>query len=405
MQESNARKKLIVFLGIAIIALLGAVAAMAWALNSKMNQKAQQAIIQRKPLEAPKKTVEPKSTPYIIKANEIIAAAKSATSTDEQIIKAVEDFLVNFPEPKYDVESDKLQELLAIYIPLDEKRLAQPREEAKKAHDEELVKRQKADALAKEEQRKRDEAERQRKRLADEKTKQDKANQEQAERNLAEYSAVLDAEKDHIRTRLVELIARKDFKGLKEAFSMALNEPSLAISRPQPEQNVAKSFADWAAKLLASTDKAKKISDLLQDGTELAGVQLEIKAGTLGSISEIKDGAITAKLFDGSKDLVVSMEQLPFKQYLKLVKKAASKTGEEDAAFIYLLESGDFIAAKEISAPDEWKDESQRIMTEYIKFKLKAASTDAEKAELHHKYGRLDEYKDAVAALAAPSQK
>jgi hypothetical protein len=120
---------------------------------------------------------------------------------------------------------------------------------------------------------------------------------------------------------------------------------------------------------------------------------IEVKPGTLATPVEIKKGELVATSSSGKK-ISIPLEQLPFKQYINVIKKIAGKVADEDSAYYYLFLSGDFAAASELAVPDEFKDEAKKYIVEYIKAKLKGAS-DQTKAELQRKYGRLDEYKEA----------
>jgi hypothetical protein len=143
---------------------------------------------------SPKSRPSPRPRPHH-QANEILAAAKAPTATEEQIIKSCEDFLANFPEPKYSIESEKLLELLALYVPLDEKRLTPPRDNARKLRAEELDKRKKTVLAEQEEKRRHDEIERERNRVAQERKLQDERKRLETERSYKDYSNRLEADR------------------------------------------------------------------------------------------------------------------------------------------------------------------------------------------------------------------
>ncbi|HBC87093.1 MAG TPA: hypothetical protein DCZ94_09080 [Lentisphaeria bacterium] len=343
---------------------------------------------------------EPTKTAYTENAEKLLDFAVKNKNSDAEILLKCDEFFAQFPSTAYKCDEKALSDILIIYVPLDEKRLAAPRKEFRNAHlaqmklreDEEKKKQDKAEIERREKERQ-DEL----KRLENEKAELQK-------KRVDDYRQDLEKQKETLRYRLAFQGVKKNFTEAAKVFDSAISEEK---SAPDFLKAEAKVYGEWAAKMQKSVEEGKKFWEALANSDrKFDKVQLEYKTGFLGKIVSINNGIMTVRSSSGN-DITMPVTSLPEKQFVLLAKRVCGVLGDNECFFHYLLVCGEYSDAKEISPSDEWKAECSDIAYAYIKGKLKFLlneNTDAAKQEYKDfsaKYSNLPEYTKAMQEVSA----
>ncbi len=110
----------------------------------------------------------------------------------------------------------------------------------------------------------------------------------------------------------------------------------------------------------------------------------------------ISDGVITIKMLLNDRTVKVPVKDLEMLFFVKFLKKISDKAGDPNAYYYYLISTGNFYKLKSNAPDEDWEKEGSQIAYEYLKLKLKHASSDSEKSALRKEYGKLPEYKKAL---------
>ncbi len=337
---------------------------------------------------------EPTKTAYTENADKLIEFAVKNKDSDADILARCDDFFAQNPAPAFKCDEKALADILKIYVPLDEKRLIQPRKDLRAAHMEELKKREDENKVKFEEDEKKRREEARKEELA----RIDREKDESQKKRIDEYRQDLEKQKENIRFRYAFQSVRRNFADASKAFDSALSEEKNAPDFLKPE---AKIFVDWATKVQAGLNKGAAFWDAIANNADkIPGMQIEYKSGNLGKILAVKDGIASIRASNGS-EIKMPIVNLPMRQFKLLARKA----GDQDSLFFYFLITGDFAEAKE-AAPEDWKTEASDIIYAYLKGKLKfltKENSDSAKQELKEitaKYSSLPEFTKAQQDLA-----
>jgi len=367
-RERKAKTQIVTLIAVCVSVVVAVGAYLAWCHYSSSKGKSPKPSKSSAPTAAQPKVsgvpVQSKSTEYTVAVDKLLAfAAKNRSAAD--ILVKTDDFLSKYPEPKYDCEKEAFKKLMAVYIPLDEKRIAKARAVARKKYLSVLKKRE-------EEERRKLEAELSAKR-AKERREREKLLEEQRIQQEKERKAAYEKEQDQVadvvRYRSLYQSMLGDFASAGKAFDQAIKEPSVA---PSTCMERAKEVAAWGKRMKNHVEVATELDKVMRDaGTKLNGLQLEVERGVLGKVVRISEGNVAVKTFDG-KLKTVSIDDLSLVQFKRLVSTAASKLmNDSAAAFHYFMCVGQFMTAKEV-APDDWKQELSDSIQAYLKKKLRA---------------------------------
>ncbi len=309
----------------------------------------------------------PAVTDYTKGADELLAYVKSNPAKDKEILSKIDSFFAKYPEPALDVEKTKRTEVMAVYIPIDEKRIKTAREDARRAHVSILQKRKD------EETNKSDEAERIKRETALLKKQEDRRKQAaidkklKDEKRIKEYIAAQEKEKTQMRYLSLISSIQNNYDNAKKEFNPAVKESSTVADFYKSK---AEEVTAWGKKMQKHLDTASKMWNAISNsGVKLKGTKLEINDSTC-TVTNIKNGKVSVKTFDG-KNLSFPLSSLRFVDLNKLLTKSAEEivTDENNPVFHYLLASGHFLAAKK-SAPDDWLEELDASTQAYLIRKL-----------------------------------
>lgn len=332
------------------------------------------------------------------KINAILSFAAENMGKDDQILEQCDEFLTSYEGPSDSNEKNSFQRLLMVYIPLDEKRIAEKRNNLKKEYLDKIatLKKEEQERLRREKEEKEKEKRAAARQAAEEELKRREEELKQKRRD--DYLASIDRRMNLMRRSFIDYMCRQDFDGAKRFFQPALNEKE---NTPEEYHDKAKEFSEWAEKMIDCINVAEKMHKMLDSGEAINGVQLEAKnpkgRNTYGKITAYKDGKITIVPLSG-KAFKVTFEELSTKQADRLIKKVATAINDEAGISFYYLSNADFNMAKKYALDDNWKNEFSKTAFEYFKRKIKFASPDKQK-ELAKQYGRLNEYKKAHKAI------
>jgi serine/threonine protein kinase len=349
--------------------------------------------IKTKVVGVPKSVESHVSNQYIQDADKVLAFAKKNIEKPEDVMKNIEHFFSKYPAPKSKNERLKRSELMAVYVPLDEKRVQPAREKLRKAHlallearkesqmsaaKIEEANRLKQEQLLKEQERlKALEARRQQVLLEKE--------QKNKER-IAEYVKTQHDDQDRARYLSLSYSKKKQYKDAAGEFAVAIKEVSRVSDLYKKE---ATKISEWGTKMKEHVDTAAKMWDVIANsGKTFKGMQIEIVRGSLAKILEIKNGNVFAKTMD-DKDIRKPISDLPYKQLKRILLKAETEllSDLKDPIFHYLFCDAQFVAAKEF-LPDGWMSEMDASAQVYalkrFQVLLKISDTRKRKKEMQN---------------------
>lgn len=334
------------------------------------------------------------SKKFLEDAEAVLDFAKKSSGKDNEILMKMEAFFQKYPKAHTKDEEAKRSELMTIYVPLDEKRIKIAREKARaeylkrlKDYQKWLVKKKQHDleaARRAEEEKRLKELEARKLQVAREKANNNKE-------RIAAYIKELDREKNTMRWLSLFYSSKHKYADAKQKFDSAIKESSRAAELYQPE---AKKFTKWGNKMVKHVETASKVWKLMvNSGDKFKGMQIEIVPGILATIQKIEDGNITTRTLD-KKSIMRPIESLPYKQFKRILVKAAGLSNLSDPEFHFLFCDAQFLAAKEF-LPSGWEDEFAASSQIYANKKYQAimgmddpADRRKESQELMRRVGR-----------------
>ena len=320
------------------------------------------------------------SQKYLRDAEEVLDFAKKGAGDSTDILKKMVDFFRKYPKASTPEEEAKRAELMAIYVPLDEKRIKVERDKARSAYLKKVRDYQKW--LQKKKQHDQEEARREQEeqRLKELEARKlqvlrDKARSDKE--RLAAYKKEIAKEQDSMRWFSLFYSTRHKYADAKKKFEPALKESSRAAALYKSE---AKKITKWGQKMVRQIDTAAEVWKwLLNSGERFKGMQIEIVTGTLAMVQKIENGNITTKTVD-KKNITQPLSSLPYKQFKRILVKAAALTGDSDAEFHYLFCDAQFVAAKEF-VPNGWSGELEKSAQVYANKKYQVIMSISDSAK------------------------
>jgi len=335
---------------------------------------------------------------YCAKIDEMLVAYTKKPEDANSFLEKADDFFVNYPQPDSDAKKAKLKDFLQVYVPLDEKiRVVPGREKLREAHLAEIDARKKeeerlqAEKRRQEEQRlKAEQAERERKR----KFEEEKRIREQ---RIAEYIKSVNNKMSSLSTAFVKCCGTGDVVVIDRALKEAIGEPGRGNGRTPREKEAAEKLAGYAKKLQQALTIGQQMDTLLKNsGTELDGMQIETKRGSLGKIKKIENGVLTIKMMTSDETEEIKLSDLKDFYLTTFINRVEKKSEIPSGYFFYLLYNGEYDKGMDKLIPDDfWKAELPKLELRYFKEKLKNANEE-ERKELQTRFGTLESFKKAL---------
>ncbi len=343
----------------------------------------------------------PSASPYVRRISKLLEFYRQNPNKKDDFMGRVDDFIEAFPAPRSKFEQESLNELLAIFVPLDETLRVDPARnklESKYLSDLEKVRVEKQRKLEEQrrladERRRKLEAERQRK-LEEERKRN--SYEARRKRQADKFIASVNTQKVVIRSKVTELLANRKFDEADKFISQDFSPKVVMPKNPVKAESIAvEDFNSWIKVLRNGVHKGITMNNLIHNGGDkLAGLGMELR-GNLVKIESIKNGIVDVKSLTGGNIDKIPFRKLPSKNVRIIIKNAAKKMNDDDARFYYYMVTGHFKRRIERSDPRAWRKEYSAFVTSYIKHKWQNAS-EREKRELKRKYESLREFKKAT---------
>jgi len=294
--------------------------------------------------------------------------------------------------------------LMAIYIPLDEARIAVQRAEKRKLYlaeverhrQAELAKKREAERQAAAKRKLEEEMRKERERVA-ELERIEKAKRAKEQRELKIYQAYLNKKKDKLRFQFVEFCTKHQFKQAYKILQAAKSERNKVIYESTLKVSAAERFIQWLENLQKTLKKCEELYNLFNNsGTKLAGKQIE-KNYKLYTIKSINNGIATitkpSTEDEGLETVHVSLESFG-RAFSRFFNREVKRLGIKDASFYYYLAQG-YFQYKMVPPNNFWVEELPKLKYQYFKQKYASASA-AERRRLRKVYGKLYSFKRAT---------
>ncbi|OGV32437.1 MAG: hypothetical protein A2020_01950 [Lentisphaerae bacterium GWF2_45_14] len=396
--ERTSRRRPILMAAIAVLVLIGGTVIV---VRSLIVPSSSPPLTIKKPPREPVKQQEvkrPAAQGLPGKITEVIDFITANPAKRGDILRKCEELLAQISPSEVfsDEDKSKIESIRGTFLKIDEERLEIGRNKLRSKYNEEFAIREVTMKKAKEEEKRRNEIQRKKSEREEQLRKVEEEKQQEIARHADEYVKFIENSQNSMRRRFIDFVRRGNYKEAIDVFSPALEELEKASDKSPREQEAAKSFAEWAKKMQAALESAKKLQTLITTGgKQLEGTQIEFKEGALGAVQSISDGVITIKMLLRDRTVYVPVKDLEISFLLKFLKKASEKVGDPNAYFYYLIANGNFYRIKSIAPDDDWAKEGSQIAYEYLKLKLKHASS-SEKLSLRKEYGKLPEYRRAL---------
>jgi len=405
--KRQQRKKFIFICAIVLIMVLGLLAfAYSFFFPRKAAgtaEKLKNTITQQMPIGTPKdkEKKRPSSSQYIQRLKKIVAFYNTSPDKKNDFLSRVDDFQEEFPKPQTVQEKKELDELLNLYIPLDEsQRVAPAREKLEEKYTRDLekaetnrVRRMEEEKLMMERRRKEEEKRRQDEARIQEEMRQKREIQEKRQAEARRNISAIRSQHAKFRGEFMEqLILTKFDQAEKVLESAKAVVKKLRNDAVQGELDAANEVNRWADLVKPSVDKARKMHNLYYNsGSALAGMSLEAKVGQLVKIESINDGVITLRPMLGGDVITEKVDKLPGKVRMLIIRKAAATLDDDQAEFCFLLSRGYFSPKLKERAPNnDWSKEYSELVKAYLNYMYQKA-TPEEKASLNESFGQLPE--------------
>lgn len=396
--KRQQRRRIVFICGIAVIVAVGAFLAIHFMFSSGNGVVAGSGSTPD-PIEMIKPKQRQAANPYITRINRLLEEYKENPDRKNDFLGKADSFLETFPSPRSKSELESLNELLNVYVPLDESlRVSPQRTKLEDKYLEELDKAAAEKARKIEEQRRREEEkkrkqEEERQRKLEEERKRNSA-EAQRKRQADRFIAELNTRKVSLRQKLADMAATEKYDELDKFLSGELVQAQALPERAvEAETKAVKDFTLWSESVAKSLKTGVAMYKLIYNGGEkLTGFSVEIK-GELVRLESIENGIVNTKPLTGGSAGSMPINQLPANIFRILINKAQKETGDDNAVFYYRLVTGAFAARMQESAPEGiWKDEYPKYVHDYLKSKLDNASAQ-EKRALELRYRELPEFK------------
>ncbi len=402
------KKKLVVYsiLMIVFIVLVGA--ALVWFYILPLSEKTA-------PVETPVIPLPTQRTfrqEYINGINGILNDYKSKKCDKMTFLIRADALMKEFPSI-LGKERKKFEELLAVYVPLDEanrilpvrlklrkKHLAAVERRKRKVRDLQLQKEKAAKAeLARMVKLAAQAAERERDLLI--KQREAAIRKRKTAKRVAAYKKNIAERKVMLIYNFIEFARLQKYAAAEKMFNNATNEIGKARGLTAVEVRLAKAFSAYAGQLKRAFEKGRNINNLFTvSNDKLAGFSIEFARYKYGRIIKIKDGIIFIKMPDAkmtgveiTKLRLIELKEFYLQKFFNYVVK---KLKVHDDYFYYLLFNGLFNKDIKAYVPNSfWKKELMNFETEYFKEKLKK-STPREQRLLKSKFRKLKAFKKAL---------
>ena len=398
------KKNLIIYSTLTIVAIVFTGAILMWFYILPMGDKVE--IIQTPPIPLP--TQRTFRQEYLNAVNRIIADYKSKKCDKMTFLTKSDAVLKEFPRVLPGKEQNGLDNLMDIYIPLDEELRVEPARDAlRKKHLAEIearkekikqlkIQKEKAAKVAEALRIKRMKEAAERARLKAIKEREERIRKLKIEKRVAEYKRDIAKRKGELTYNFFEFAMQKKYADAEKMFKEAIREPGKVKKLTKTERNLAKALADYSRHLKKAFDEGKRVNNYFDSKSDgLKGLGVEFARYKYGHISEIQDGVLYVKMADGSIEKQKINDMAKYYLYT-FYKKAMKRLKVEDGYFYYLLSNRLFNKDIKRYAPDGfWKKELENIETEYFKQKLEKVDRD-EREALKDKYKNLEAFKKAL---------
>ncbi|MDD5698962.1 MAG: protein kinase [Victivallaceae bacterium] len=345
---------------------------------------------------------------YINAINKILADYNSQKCDQMTFLAKVDLLLKDFPQTLPGKEEKKIESLLTVYVPLDEKNRIIPARaklhkehlaaiEQRKVRARELQLQEERAAKAEAEHRIKlaQEAAERKRQLIIRKREEELRKREIAKR-VAVYRKNIAERKSKLIYDYIEFARDGKYDAAEKMFITAINLPDNTRGLSTAEINLAKNLSGYAVQLEQAFRKGREISWLFTDSKDkLADIPIEFARYKYGYITEVKDGFVFVKMTDGT---ITKFKLADLKKYYlhKFFKSVVKKLKIRDDYFYYLLFNGMFDKDIEKYNSDQfWKKELMNFETEYFKVKLKN-STPEECQLLRDRFKRLESFQKAL---------
>lgn len=334
---------------------------------------------------------------YIRGTKKLMAFHNANPDKNLDFIGRVDDFLEEFPQPRTADEKKEFDDVLAVYVPLDETmRVLPAREKLEEKYHRAVEKAQMDHQRQLEEQRRKAEE----RRLAEaQRQREDRQRREQEDKRNREARAFVDRmswTKNDLRGRLVAALVKPDYEQAQQLLGSVKDLRAKLPANPhQNEREAVEGVIKWADQVRPLLEKSRKLYNLVYNsGNALAGLTLEIKTGQLVKIESISGGVVDVKPVMGGDEIdKIKIDDLPAKALRLIIRKALAIVDDEQAEFFFLFARGYFSAKLKEKAPDPaWEKEYSELVKAYLKLEL-SKSDDARKKELRERYSQVPELK------------
>mgnify|MGYP001011947422 CR=1 FL=1 len=331
------------------------------------------------PEKAPDQPKETVSVPdsYVVMINDLLKKRKSNPAAEMDFLNQAEEFFARYPEAKTPEQLEKLTELLAAYVEIDNRLRVEPaRQKARGKHEasiaalrkseEDLARQQRQ--LKEEQERLRREQEQYRKQLAEEQQRQ-KARDDK-------YMAAIRAIRAAAPYYLARLI-QEDKPEQAEALRLRVDQELGAIQTSTPGVLQAdKELKSYLAKLVEELKKSREYYTLLYNsGDALAGMQIELRndnARQLLRVNSVRNRIIYAVDVISGRNVELKLDELDPATLELVVNRIERRRQIKDLKFYARLYEN---LAPDAPVPDDfWKKELKAYQANYEREKQKGAS-------------------------------
>lgn len=321
---------------------------------------------------------------------------KSAVPGQEQnFLKMADDFFEKYPEPKTTVQRTNLNELLKVFVELDEKlRIPEPRSKARAKHLKEIeVTKELAEkqaAIAKEQA-----AERlrlQREEQARRKQLEAERRKEQAE--IRQHLNQIAVYKRRLPYELSKFVEEGNIAGAESLRNEVISGVESFRSSDRQVLKQAADLKSYASSIISELKIAEEYRKLVYNsGTELRGMQIETRIDgkrSLLKVNKIENGLIQSQDIISGKSADLKIGDMDEELFNSVVSRIERRQKVSGINFYLDLQSKNF-SDKMIPPNEFWKEKLADFQRDYFVGKLRDASS-SEKAELRRRFGSLKNF-------------
>lgn len=335
---------------------------------------------------------------YCGKIDEMLLTYTKKPEDINSFLDKADEFFVNYPQPDSDVKKAKLKDFLQVYVPLDEKaRVVPGRQKLREAHLAETNAKKEAEERLQAQKRKEEEQRLQLEQAARERERKLEEEKRVKEQRIADYLKSVNNKMSSLADAFVKYCGTGDVIVAERALKEAIAEPSRVSGRTQQEKEAAESLTDYAKKLQQALSAGQQMDTLLKNsGSELDGMQIETKRGSLGKIKKIENGTLTIKMMTSDDTEEIKFSELKDFYLSTFISRVEKRSGIPNGYFFYMLYNGEYDGGMDKLAPDDfWKAELPKLELRYFKEKLKGA-TGEQRKELQTRFGTFESFKKAL---------